>query len=704
MTTKKRNNIWLAVLLAVVTAAAGGFIGLAVDEPANPETTSTDTERGIASDNEPSISGATGAASTSTEAATAVQVRELSPAWIEFHALGSGDWTEFETVLAKARADSSYYMNNPNDWSTPMGALCWADHELRRTAFMSTQRIQIDYIFIPNIMSGLGISQDGFEPGPSATKAILEILSDYATTTTTTTAPTTTTTSTPATTTSATATTSVASTNTTAATATVTTTGEVDQPKNTITDIIYIEFFRLIDEMAGEGTEWLDAIDTVAGEAWNNAVMAGDGLPEEVQVYARTLAYLARVQAVSFDPITTPLERAHIAGYDAFVQAAKYDPNCKRATLVHIDPQQDLTAGLILATQQTTTTTTYPTGPITAAGAELHTTLTPAPSGRSSVGYFAKSGIGTLTDTTFTYQNTAYRIEKLYTWPNGTLRLDTHPDGLHTALTDNAALMILSATDGYAATAADAQHLPPDIDFIWNTPFTFEEGQTYEIILLKTGVADGPQLFVPAEGNPGLLTPATTTTTTPTTTTTTEPTLSDDTGAFNTTTTTAAPTITAETSPTTTTTAPASTTTSTSAATTTTAASTAQPATLWQIETPPTRYDPANQEIEFTLTTNNTFTHAGRTYTIHAIKTYNQAPRIQTTPDLEDHELPGRTQIRFWPTDTPNNIQTIRLSDGGEMETGHQWDLIWPSANHPINIDRNTTWHIDLTIPPETTP
>ena len=225
----------------------------------------------------------------------------------------------------------------------------------------------------------------------------------------------------------------------------------------------------------------------------NNAVMAGDGLSEEVQVYARALAYLARVQAISFDPIVVPLLSSHVAGYDAFVQAAKYDPNCKRATLADIDPQQDLTEGLILPTQQTTTTTTFPTGPVTVAGAELHATLIPAQTG-GSTGYFAKSGIGTLTDTTFTYQNTAYRIEKLYTWPNGTLRLDTHPDGLHTALTDNAALMILSATDGYAATAADARHLPPDVDFIWNTPFTFQEGQTYKIILLEQGAADGLQL------------------------------------------------------------------------------------------------------------------------------------------------------------------------------------------------------------------
>ena len=97
----------------------------------------------------------------------------------------------------------------------------------------------------------------------------------------------------------------------------------------------------------------------------------------------------------------------------------------------------------------------------------------------------------------------------------------------------------------------------------------------------------------------------------------------------------------------------------------------------------------------------NTFTYAGRTYTISAVKTFNRAPRIQATPDLEDHELPGRTLIRFWPTDTPSRVQTIRLSDGGEMEAGHRWDLIWPSRRWPINIDRNTTWHIDLTIPAE---
>ena len=507
MTEPKKNTrkvIWLAALLAVAAAAAGAFIRLAVDEPADPGTASTYTTL-TATGTDTTASADTRATPTSTAAAAAaIQLRELSPAWIEYHAQDGGDWTDNEAGLAQARADYSYDMNNPNDWSTPMGSLCWADHELRRTAALLTLRLDLDHIFVPHIMSQLGISQDGFEPGPSATKALLEILPNYTPTATTTTP----TTTTPTTTTTASTATSVASTTTTAASATATTTGaemyDPDKPsqplytpKEKTISMINIRFLRLFDEIGGEGTEWLDAIETVAGEAWNNAVMAGDGLPEEVQVYARALAYLARVQAISFAPIAVALSYSHVAGYDAFVQAAKYDPNCKRATLVHIDPQQDLTAGLILPTQQTTTTTTFPTGPITAAGAELNATLTPAPSG-SSVGYFAKSGIGTLTDTTFTYQNTAYRIEKLYTWPNGTLRLDTHPDGLHTALTDNAALMILSATDGYAVTAADARHLPPDIDFIWNTPFTFEEGQTYEIILLEQGAGDGPQLSDPS--------------------------------------------------------------------------------------------------------------------------------------------------------------------------------------------------------------
>lgn len=122
--------------------------------------------------------------------------------------------------------------------------------------------------------------------------------------------------------------------------------------------------------------------------------------------------------------------------------------------------------------------------------------------------------------------------------------------------------------------------------------------------------------------------------------------------------------------------------------------------TIWQIETLPTQFD--TDEYEFALTSGNTFTYAGRTYTINSIKIYRRHPRIQATPDLEDHELPGRTLLRFWPVDTPGSVQTIRLSDGNAMPTGHQWDLIWHRSRSPIDITRNTTWHIDLTIPAST--
>lgn len=149
--------------------------------------------------------------------------------------------------------------------------------------------------------------------------------------------------------------------------------------------------------------------------------------------------------------------------------------------------------------------------------------------------------------------------------------------------------------------------------------------------------------------------------------------------------------------PTTTTTSTASSATANTAAATTTSGN--HPATVWQIETRPSSHQPRHTITTFVFTSGNTFTYAGRTYTIKEIKIYNRGTRIQATPDLEDHELPGGTLLRFWPTDTPGNVQTLRLSDATEQVAGHQWDIIWQRARHPVNVHRNTTWHIDLTIP-----
>ncbi len=194
----------------------------------------------------------------------------------------------------------------------------------------------------------------------------------------------------------------------------------------------------------------------------------------------------------------------------------------------------------------------------------------------------------------------------------------------------------------------------------------------------------------PEAGSTGTATNAHSTSTTTTT---------KSTTVFSTTSSTTAPTTTTTASSTPTTVAATATTANASSTTTTTLSS--RLVTVWQIETRPSKFDTAHREVEFALTSGNTFTYAGRTYTISSIKTYNRAPRIQATPDLEDHELPGGTLIRFWPVDTPSSVQTIRLSDGNEMPSDHRWDVIWPSARYPIDLYRNTTWHIDLTIPSE---
>ncbi len=102
-------------------------------------------------------------------------------------------------------------------------------------------------------------------------------------------------------------------------------------------------------------------------------------------------------------------------------------------------------------------------GPVPVEGAELNGILTPAQS-NISIGCFAKSGIGQLTDDTFIYQNTAYRIEQIYWRPNNTLRIDIHPNGLNTALPDNTELTIEPLSNPgpiFTATASNAWRLPP---------------------------------------------------------------------------------------------------------------------------------------------------------------------------------------------------------------------------------------------------
>ena len=317
-------------------------------------------------------------------------------------------------------------------------------------------------------------------------------------------------------------------------------------------------------------------------------------------------------------------------------------------------------------TPPTTTTTTAPTTATTALSSQpvtvwqIETRPSKFDTAHREVEFALTSG------NTFTYAGRTYTISSIKTY-NRAPRIQVTPDLEDHELPDRT-LIRFWPTDTPASVQtirlSDGNQMPDSHqwDLIWSSashPIDLNRNTTWHI-----------DLTIPAPASSTTTTAATTTTTTTTTPITT------------TTTTTTAPTTTTTTAPTTATTAPSS-----------------QPVTVWQIETRPSKFDTAHREVEFALTSGNTFTYAGRTYTISSIKTYNRAPRIQVTPDLEDHELPDRTLIRFWPTDTPASVQTIRLSDGNQMPDSHQWDLIWSSASHPIDLNRNTTWHIDLTIP-----
>ena len=87
-------------------------------------------------------------------------------------------------------------------------------------------------------------------------------------------------------------------------------------------------------------------------------------------------------------------------------------------------------------------------------------------------------------------------MERLLWWPNGTVRLDVYPDGLHTAVGDDAYLVITPGEDDnpveYVWDTADARYLGGGADFVWDTTFTPEFGTVYRVEL-RIGVPGVPE-------------------------------------------------------------------------------------------------------------------------------------------------------------------------------------------------------------------
>ena len=456
-----------AVTVVVIVSA---WVAVANEANRDAETTPTTGSRSsVGSSSSTAVSTSTTAvtasttvtSTTSATTSTSTTVPQLSPAWVgaQQRLDVAGTWAHTVEGAAEARRAFEYSLSNPNQWSTPMGALCWADHELSRVTDMLLFRELLDEDFIPMLMEELGIGDDQVPSGPSRarSRAVIGILESYTSTTTT----------------SGTTPTTMAS-------------GFIDPG--------FVAMLRALDYGGGTGLEWLDALDEVASPEWAVAVRAEDGLPADVLRYADGLAANARRLLASSTPrMTGYMYGPFVDGYEAFVEAAKYDQNCLRTMIG--DPPPNIPAQTTTTTEADATTTTLRSGSVRVIGAGLNGVLRLGLSG-VGVGYSRPGGAGSLTDTTFRYGGVGYEVERLLWWPNGTVRLNVYPDGLHTAVGDDAYLVITPGEDDnpieHVWDTADARYLGGGAHFVWDTTFTPEFGTVYRVEF-RIGVPGVPE-------------------------------------------------------------------------------------------------------------------------------------------------------------------------------------------------------------------
>ena len=270
-----------------------------------------------------------------------------------------------------------YVWSNPNELSTPMGALCWATHEIMRGAAIGQVRYFMDMEHIPFVMGKLGITSDQVgEAGPEATEAVIDLLA--------------------------------------AGTGDVGPVGSVnDEPNRPVEGAsvgsdgdepvsvdsgsessvehdafdyerdpffmdVYVDWMRAWDRLGGDGTEWENSVRAVNTPEVVAATRAGDGLPTAAQPYTDALfadvGELARggylFQFDDFNSFPWQLDN-----FDAFVEVAKYAQDCKRADIFYESdsestapiPENDTTTPTTepITTPATTTPTMVPTVPST---------------------------------------------------------------------------------------------------------------------------------------------------------------------------------------------------------------------------------------------------------------------------------------------------------------------------------------------------
>ena len=262
------------------------------------------------------------ASTTTATTTTTMPTLQYSPAWIEYQALELYDEDDsLENINERTMATFNYMSSNPNDISTPMGALCWVVHELTRSAMIVLIRVLLDDYHIPYLMEEYDVTSEQIgNPGPGATEAFLNLFagdSEY--------------------------------------------TGKSDSRS----DEDFWEYLRLEHEFAGDGTAWSDAVRAIASPEMAAAFRAGEGLPSDVQMYADALVAFAREHVgrefdISAESDDYYFGEPSLPGYNSFMAAAKYHQDCTRVMID--DSIGTLDSASASTTTDPTTASTIATG------------------------------------------------------------------------------------------------------------------------------------------------------------------------------------------------------------------------------------------------------------------------------------------------------------------------------------------------------
>ena len=305
----------LILVLALVTTSCAPNVGVETTAVFDSQTADTTN-----------VGGSESGASTTTTTLNPVDDRPFSQAWIESDSL-----YEAHGLLEDTRIQEEYWLNNPNTLSSPMGAFCWAYHEISRAVW---RLLEFDTLAsdIQWLMDELGITvaQVG-EEGPDRNTAVLDILAEGPN-------------------------------QDTAPVDSVEggdTQTDATEPQDITDEELamllfysdeYIGHYRIINRIGGDGTEWYDALRAVADPKIIEATRSGDGLPTVVQPYADRFFETVNKLSVDTRPVTDDYYAMDFfdaiseeiplpADLVAFLEEAKYSQDCKRARLAILDYQ-----------------------------------------------------------------------------------------------------------------------------------------------------------------------------------------------------------------------------------------------------------------------------------------------------------------------------------------------------------------------------